>query len=149
MQHLMKLIPCCLQSLNVFYAWLVLFLILLDCSLLLASNYIKLRCEVMALLLPESQAVEMSTLKLIHYFFGHLAAFVFWASLPPDSITLNHAKKMIEQSLSDFHTGIAACPLATLDTEQLISHTRTTLVDTIPSLQDSDGGVIMASEVHD
>ena len=33
---------------------------------------------------------------------------------------------------------------ATLDTEQYISHTRTAVVDTIASVQGSDGGVIAA-----
>ena len=56
-------------------------------------------------------------------------------SLPPDNITLNPANKRIDQSLSDFQTGIIAAAPATLDTEQLISHTRTAVVDTIASLQ--------------
>ena len=51
--------------------------------------------------------------------------------------------------LSDFETGIGAAPYATLDTTQLISHTRTVLVDTIASLQHSDGGVIPVSEVYE
>ena len=38
---------------------------------------------------------------------------------------------------------------ATLDTEQIVSCTRTVLVDTIASLLDSDCGVIVASEVHE
>ena len=37
----------------------------------------------------------------------------------------------------------------TIHTEELISHTRTALVDTIASLQDSDGGVIPVLEVHE
>ena len=41
----------------------------------------------------------------------------------------------IDQSLSDFQTGIGVPAQATLDTEQLIFHTRTALVDTIASLQ--------------
>ena len=36
---------------------------------------------------------------------------------------------------------------ATLDTEQLVSNTRTAVVNTIASLQDSDGGVIPVQEV--
>ena len=47
-------------------------------------------------------------------------------------------------SLSHIQTGIA-----TLDKEQLISHTRTALIDTITSLLGSDGGVISVSEVHE
>ena len=38
---------------------------------------------------------------------------------------------------------------ATLDAKQLISHTRSALVDTIASLQHSDSEVITASEVHE
>ena len=38
-----------------------------------------------------------------------------------------------DQTLSDFQTGISAASPAILDTEQLISHTRTALVDTIAS----------------
>ena len=53
---------------------------------------------------------------------------------------------MTHQNLSDFQTGIGAVAHATLDTEQLISHTRTALV---ASFQGSDGGVIATSEVHE
>ena len=38
---------------------------------------------------------------------------------------------------------------ATLDMEQLISHIRAALVDTISSQQDSEGGVISISEVYE
>ena len=53
---------------------------------------------------------------------------------------------MTDQSLFDFQTGIAAAAHATLDTEQLISHTRATHVDTIASLAGSDQKVITTSE---
>ena len=43
---------------------------------------------------------------------------------------------------------IAADVHVTLDTE-FISHTRTALFGTIASLEDSDGGVIPDSEMHD
>ena len=46
-------------------------------------------------------------------------------------------------------TGICAAAHATLNTVQLISYTRTTLLDTFASLQDSDGEVIPSSEVHE
>ena len=59
----------------------------------------------------------------------------FQTSLPADNIILNPANKMTDHSLFDFQTGIAAAAHATLDTEQLISHTRATHVDTIASLQ--------------
>ena len=76
-------------------------------------------------------------------------AFGFWASAPPDNITLNHTNKMTDRSFSYFQTGIGGTALASLDTEQLISHTRAAFVDTIASLQDSDGGVLSVSEVHE
>ena len=55
-------------------------------------------------------------------------------------ITLNLANKKTNQYLSDFQTGSGAGAYATLDMEQLVSHTKTALVDIITSLQDSDGG---------
>ena len=103
----------------------------------------KLWCQARVLLLPLPQAGKMSASKLIHYFSSHPAAFGFWASLPPDDNTLNTANKRTDQSLFDFQTR------ATVNTEQLISHTRGTLVDTIACLQSSNGGVIAASEVHE
>ena len=68
----------------------------------------------------------MSTLELIWYISIHPAAFGFWSSLPPDNIALNPANKKTEQ------TGIGFTAHATLDMEQLISHTRTAIVDTLP-----------------
>ena len=47
-------------------------------------------------------------------------------------------------SIPDFQTGTGAVAHATLDTEQLISHNRTALVDIIASLWGSDGRVIAA-----
>ena len=38
---------------------------------------------------------------------------------------------------------------ATLDMEQVISHTKMALVDTLSSLQDSEGGVFSVSEVNE
>ena len=55
------------------------------------------------------------------YFSSHPAAFGFWASTPPDNISLNSANRKVDQSLSDFQTGLGATAHATLDTEQLIS----------------------------
>ena len=54
----------------------------------------------------------------------------------------------IGHSPSDFQTGIDAVAHASLGTEQLISCTRTALVDTTAFLQGSKGGLIAASEVH-
>ena len=80
---------------------------------------------------------------------SHPAALGFWASSSPDSITLIPANKKTDQSLSDFQTSTGAAVHATLDTGHLISYTRVELVDTIASLQGSNGGVIAASEVNE
>ena len=95
------------------------------------------------------QTGTMSASKSIHCFSSQPAAFGFLVSLPPGNITLNIANRRNDHSLLDFQTGIGAAAHATLYTEQLIYHTRTVLVDTIVSLQHSDGGVIIASEVHE
>ena len=50
-------------------------------------------------------------------------------------------------SLSDLQTGFGVAAYATLDTEQLISHLRVSLLDTLSSLPDSEGGVTPVSEV--
>ena len=124
----------------------VLFLILLDCSLLLASNFINYgtRVELCFYLSCGQENVSF----LVDLFSSYPAAFGFLASLPVDNMTLNPANKRTDQSLYDFQTGIGVVAHATLDTEQLISHSRTALVDTITSLQGFDGGLIAASEVH-
>ena len=76
----------------------------------------------------------MSACKLICYFLNHPVALGFRASSPPDNIiTLNPALSRLI-SLSDFQIGIGASANATLDTEQHISGTRTTLEDTTASL---------------
>ena len=80
----------------------------------------KLWCQARALLAPVSLATKMSTSKLIHYFSSHPAAFGFRASTPPDNISLKSANRKVDQSLSDFQTGLGATAHATLDTEQLI-----------------------------
>ena len=81
--------------------------------------------------------------KLIHHISSNPAAFGFWASFSPDKVILNPVNKRTVQCLA------ASVAHATLDMEQLISHARTVLVDLIASLQDSYGGVIAASEVHE
>ena len=78
----------------------------------------KLWCQARVLLAPVSLATKMSTSKLIC---SHPAAFRFWASTPPDNISLNSAIRKADQSLSDFQTGVGATTHATLDMEQLIS----------------------------
>ena len=102
----------------------------------------KLWCQARALLAPVSLATKMSASKLICYFSSHPAAFGFQASTPPDNISLNSANRKVDQSLSDFQTGLGA-----LDTEQLISHLQVALVDTPSSLPETEGDVIPVSEV--
>ena len=91
----------------------------------------------------------MSASKLICYFSNHTAAFGFWSSTPPDNFTLTPINRKADQSLSEFQTGSGAAAHATLNMEQLISHLRVTLVGTISSLLDPEGGVISVSEVYD
>ena len=74
----------------------------------------------------------MSTSKLNQYFSGYPAALGFQASLPPDNITLNPDNKKTNQILPDFHTVIGATVYATLNIEQLISHTRAALLIQLP-----------------
>ena len=62
---------------------------------------------------------------------------------------MSPSNEWTDQNLSYFQTGIGAAAYTTLDTEQLLFHTRTVLIDIIASLQGSDGGVITASEVHE
>ena len=94
-------------------------------------------------------ATKMSASKLIHYFPSHPAAFGFQSLTPPDNTTLTFANRKVVQSLSDLLTGVGAAAHATLDTEQLISHLRVALLDTLSSLPDSEGGVIPVCEVHE
>ena len=62
---------------------------------------------------------------------------------------MNPASKKIDQSPSDFQTGIGAIAHAILDKEKLISYNRAALVDTVASLRGSNEGAIAASEVHE
>ena len=109
----------------------------------------KLWCQARALLAPVSLATKMSAFKSICYFCSHPATFGFWASTPPDNITLNSANRKADQSLSDFQTGIGAAAHATLDIEQLISCPWVALADTLSSLPKAEGGVIPVSEVYE
>ena len=133
-----------LQSLLSFSTRLVSFVIILSCSLLL--SFILVNCGT-RLGLFLSLATKMSASKLICYFSSHSAAFGFWASTPPDNISLNSVNRKADQSLSDFQTGVGAAAHATLDTEQLISHLQVALVDTPSSLPEAEGDVIPVSEV--
>ena len=69
----------------------------------------KLWCQARALLAPVSLATKMSASKLIHYFSIHPAAFGFWASTPPDNISLNSANRKVDQSLSDWYWCHCTC----------------------------------------
>ena len=59
----------------------------------------KLWCQARALLTPVSWATKMSASKLINYSSSHPTAFGFWASTPPDNISLNSANRKADQSL--------------------------------------------------
>ena len=62
---------------------------------------------------------------------------------------MNSANRKVDQSLSDFQTGLGVTAHATFDTEQLISHLQVALVDTLSSLPEAEGDVIPVSEVHE
>ena len=106
----------------------------------------KLWCQAMALLASVPLATKMSASKLIGYFSSHPATFGFQSLTPPGSITMTSANR---KSLSDFQTGVGAVAHTTLDTDQLISHLRVALLDTLSSLPNSEGGVIPMSEVYE
>ena len=109
----------------------------------------KLCCQTRALLATVSLATKMSASKLIRYFSSHPAAFGFWASTPPDNISLNSANRKADQSLLDFQTGVGATAHATFDTDQLISHLQVALSNTFSSLPEAQGDVIPVCEVHE
>ena len=136
-----------LQSLLGFSAWLVPFLIILSCSLLLAFVLITVVPGYCSSCPCVSGYKDVSILNWSVTFLSHPAAFGFWASTPPDNISLNSAIRKAVQSLSDYQTGIGATAHATLDTEQLISHLQVALVDTLSSLPQAEGDVIPVSEV--
>ena len=116
----MSLMPLHLQSLLSVTAQLVLFLTLLNHSLLLALSLINWGAWLGALLAPVTLATKMSASGLICYFSGHPAAYGFWSSTLPDNITLTPANRKADHCLSEFQTGIDAAAHATLDTEQFL-----------------------------
>ena len=91
----------------------------------------KFLCQARALLLPFPQGGKVSASMLIYYFSSHPAAFGFHASFNLIPFWILPIRGQI--SLSHFQTGISAAADATLDTEQLISHTRTAPFDTVTS----------------
>ena len=143
----MSLMPLHLQSLLGFSTWLVPFLIILNCSLLLALHLINCGAR-LGPSCPWFLTTKMAS-KLICYFSSHPTAFGFWSSTPLDNITLTSNNRKADQNISDVQTGFGAATHAILDTEQLISHFRVALVDTLFSLPDSEGGVIPVSKVHE
>ena len=60
-------------------------------------KYHKLWCKARTMLLPVPQADRMLAFKLINYFSSYPAVFGFWASSPPDNITLIPANKKTDQ----------------------------------------------------
>ena len=140
--------PLHLQSLLGFSAWLVLFLIILNCSLLLTLDLINCGARLgpflhLCLWLPRC---------------WHLNWFVIFLAIlqPSDSGPLLHqiispwlllTGRKADQNLSYFQTSAGAVAYVTLDTEQLISCLRVALVDTLSSLLNTEGGVIPVPEV--
>ena len=90
-----SLMPLHLQSLLGFSTWLVPFLIILSCSLVLAFVLINCGARLGLFLPPCLSLPRCQHLKLIHYFSSHPAAFGFWASTPPDDISLNSCQQEI------------------------------------------------------
>ena len=93
--------------------------------------------------------------KLICHFYSHSSAFGFLTFTLQDNIVVNAASKKTNQSFRDFQTGISAATYASLGIEQLISKMRTTIMDTIASMQDSEREVIPSfrsawlAKIHD
>ena len=82
------------------YSQLILFLSLLDCSLLTSIKSGKIMVPDYGFTFPVPQAGKMSASMLIYCFSSHPAALGYWASLPPDNVTLNPANKRTDQSPS-------------------------------------------------
>ena len=137
-----------LKSLLGCSAWLVPFLIILSCSLLLAFALVNCGVKLGLFLppclwLPRCQHLNWSV--------------TFLTTLQP-----LHSRPLLHQitspwilptgrliSLSDFQTGVGTTAHATFDTEQLISHIQVALVDTLSSLPEAEGDVIPVSEVSE
>ena len=81
---------------------------------------------------------KMIASKLIHYFCSHPVDIVFLASSSLDETTLNASNKKTDQNLSNVQTCSSAAIQAKLDTKKCIFCTRTTHVDNVVSLWDSD-----------
>ena len=62
---------------------------------------------------------------------------------------MTSANRKGDQSLLNLQTCVGAAAHATVGTEQLISHPKVSLVDTLFSLTNSEGGIIPVSEVSE
>ena len=143
--HPLSLLPQLLQPLQGSDAQLGPFVTILNHSLLLSLDVINYNARLGH---HFWQAGKMSSCKMIHYFSSHHVTFGFWASSQLDNIILHASNKKADQSLSDFETGNCPAAHATLDKEQLIFLIKTALVDTVTSLQGSDGEAVSVSEMH-
>ena len=83
----------------------MLFLIILNCSLLLALCFINVWCQPRALPAPVPMAMKMSASKWILYFSSHSAAFGFQSSTPPDNLTFTSANRRLIRVYQNFKTG--------------------------------------------
>ena len=140
-----------LQHLQGFCAQLVLFLIILNYSLPLAS---KLICYGARLASYFCLYQGLGKCQLLNLFTVFPAIQQLWASSPPDNMTLYPINRLctlpIRRLIRVLLFRLALVQLhVLLWIQQLISHTRTVLVNTIASLQDSDFKVIPVSEVHE
>ena len=139
----------CFQSLLGFSAWLVLFLIIPNHSLFLALGLINCGARQgpflpLCLWLPRCWHLNW--------------VIIFLASLQPsdscplhDQITspwLLPVWRLI-RIYQTFRLVLVLLLMPLLYTEQLISHLRLALVDTLSSLPNSEGGVIPVSKVHE
>ena len=88
----------------------------------------------------------MLVYKCMNCFLNHPSAFRFQAASLPDNSVLNADNMKSNWSPLGFQTCIIAGVLSTLEIEPVIYHIKTTIVDTITSLQE---GNTLISEVHD
>ena len=139
---------CLLQYCQGFYTWLVIFLIILDHSLLLSLYLINYGSRLGYYLSLYHRSVKCQPLSWLIIFTV--------IQQPLVSTLLCHKIRSIEIwqirgliSLSGFQTAFGAAACVTVDTNHLISYIRVTPVDTVTSLWGSDQGVIAASELHE
>ena len=95
--------------------------------------------------MPVSLEGKDAASKASSMFSVHLAAFGFWVSTRVANIVLNVSSKKTHQSLPNFQTGIGPVAHATSKMGQLISSMRSTIDDTVTTLQGSEGDIIPVS----